>query len=110
MISVNRGNLPEIPLGNSSSLFIRDAVIAFDFALGLSGTVTSGIVSALNRPGITGSLNAESFMDAIKTDSAINPGKSGMPLIDTAGRIVGVNSAIATLGGSAAFGNIGLGF
>lgn len=49
-------------------------------------------------------------MDTIKTDSAINPGKSGMPLIDAAGRIVGVNSAIATLGGSAAVGNIGLGF
>ena len=110
VISVKKGNLPEIPLGNSSSLFIGDAVIAFGSPLGLSGTVTSGIVSALNRPVTTGSLNAESFMDAIQTDAAINPGNSGGPLVDAAGRIVGVNSAIATLGGSAAVGNIGLGF
>jgi putative serine protease PepD len=110
VISVKKGNLPEIPLGNSSSLFIGDAVIAFGSPLGLSGTVTSGIVSALNRPVTTGSLSAESFMDAIQTDAAINPGNSGGPLVDAAGRIVGVNSAIATLGGSAASGNIGLGF
>jgi len=79
VISVKRGNLPEIPLGNSSSLFIGDTVIAFGSPLGLSGTVTSGIVSALNRPVTTGSLNAESFMDAIQTDAAINPGNSGGP-------------------------------
>jgi putative serine protease PepD len=103
-------DLPEIPIGNSSSLFIGDAVIAFGSPLGLSGTVTSGIVSALNRPVTTGSLSAESFMDAIQTDAAINPGNSGGPLVDAAGRIVGVNSAIATLGTGAASGNIGLGF
>ena len=110
VISVKKGNLPEILLGNSSSLFIGDAVIAFGSPLGLSGTVTSGIVSALNRPVTTGSLSAESFMDAIQTDAAINPGNSGGPLVDAAGRIVGVNSAIATLGTGAASGNIGLGF
>ena len=110
VISVRKGNLPEIPAGNSTSLAIGDAVIAFGSPLGLSGTVTSGIVSALNRPVTTGSLNAESFMDAIQTDAAINPGNSGGPLVDSAGRIVGVNSAIATVGSGAAAGNIGLGF
>ena len=109
VISVRKGNLPEIPAGNSTSLAIGDAVIAFGSPLGLSGTVTSGIVSALNRPVTTGSLNAESFMDAIQTDAAINPGNSGGPLVDSAGRIVGVNSAIATVGSGSA-GNIGLGF
>ncbi len=109
VISVKKGNLPEIPAGNSTSLSIGDVVIAFGSPLGLSGTVTSGIVSALNRPVTTGSLNAESFMDAIQTDAAINPGNSGGPLVDSAGRIVGVNSAIATVGSGTA-GNIGLGF
>jgi putative serine protease PepD len=109
VISVRKGNLPEIPIGNSSNLSIGDVVIAFGSPLGLSGTVTSGIVSALNRPVTTGSLNAESFMDAIQTDAAINQGNSGGPLVDSAGRIVGVNSAIATVGSSAP-GNIGIGF
>jgi putative serine protease PepD len=103
VISIRKGNLPEIPIG--------DAVVAFGSPLGLSGTVTSGIVSALNRPVTTGSTNAESFMDAIQTDAAINPGNSGGPLVDAQGRAIGVNSAIATLGSSfGASGNIGLGF
>jgi putative serine protease PepD len=109
VISVKKGNLPEIPAGNSTSLAIGDAVIAFGSPFGLSGTVTSGIVSALNRPVTAGSLNAESFMDAIQTDAAINPGNSGGPLVDSAGRIVGVNSVIVTVGSGTA-GNIGLGF
>jgi putative serine protease PepD len=111
VISINKGNLPEIPRGNSASLSIGDVVIAFGSPLGLSGTVTSGIVSALNRPVTTGSTTAESYMDAIQTDAAINPGNSGGPLVDSQGRAVGVNSAIATLGSSfGPSGNIGLGF
>ena len=111
VISIKKGNLPEIPKGDSSSVAIGDVVIAFGSPLGLSGTVTSGIVSALNRPVTTGSTNAESYMDAIQTDAAINPGNSGGPLVDSQGRIVGVNSAIATLGSSfSATGSIGLGF
>ena len=112
IISIKKGNLPEIAIGNSSSLSIGDPVIAFGSPLGLSGTVTSGIVSALNRPVTTGSLNAESFMDAIQTDAAINPGNSGGPLVDSTGAVIGVNSAIATLGSSfgSQSGSIGLGF
>jgi putative serine protease PepD len=111
VVSINKSNLPEIPKGNSSSLAIGDVVIAFGSPLGLSGTVTSGIVSALNRPVTTGSTTAESYMDAIQTDAAINPGNSGGPLVDSQGRAVGVNSAIATLGSSfGPSGNIGLGF
>jgi len=111
VISIKKGNLPEIPIGDSSSIAIGDAVVAFGSPLGLSGTVTSGIVSALNRPVTTGSSNAESFMDAIQTDAAINPGNSGGPLVDSQGRAVGVNSAIATLGSAfGASGSIGLGF
>ena len=111
VISIKKGNLPEIPRGNSSSVSIGDPVIAFGSPLGLSGTVTSGIISALNRPVTTGSTSAESYMDAIQTDAAINPGNSGGPLVDSQGRAIGVNSAIATTGSSIGTpGNIGLGF
>jgi len=110
VVSVRKGNLPEIPKGDSSSIAIGDAVVAFGSPLGLSGTVTSGIVSALNRPVTTGSTSITSYIDAIQTDAAINPGNSGGPLVDSQGRIVGVNSAIASLGSSSSAGNIGLGF
>ena len=110
VVSVRKGNLPEIPKGNSTTIAIGDAVVAFGSPLGLSGTVTSGIVSALNRPVTTGSTSITSYIDAIQTDAAINPGNSGGPLVDSQGRIIGVNSAIASLGSSSATGNIGLGF
>jgi len=109
VVSVRKGNLPEIPKGDSTSIAIGDAVVAFGSPLGLSGTVTSGIVSAFNRPVTTGSTSITSYIDAIQTDAAINPGNSGGPLVDSQGRIIGVNSAIASLGSSSA-GNIGLGF
>ena len=83
--------------------------------LGLQGTVTTGIVSALNRPasttGETG--NQNTVLDAIQTDAAINPGNSGGALVNMSGELIGVNSAIATLGGDspeAQSGSIGLGF
>jgi len=111
VISIKKGNLPEIPRGDSSTISIGDPVIAFGSPLGLSGTVTSGIISALNRPVTTGATSAESYMDAIQTDAAINPGNSGGPLVDSQGRAIGVNSAIATTGSSVGTpGNIGLGF
>jgi putative serine protease PepD len=110
VVSVKKGNLPVIVQGDSSAVSIGDAVVAFGSPLGLSGTVTSGIISALNRPVTTGSTSITSYIDAIQTDAAINPGNSGGPLVDSQGRIVGVNSAIATLGGGSATGSIGLGF
>ncbi|MFM8855498.1 MAG: S1C family serine protease [Actinomycetota bacterium] len=109
VLRINRGNLRAIKVGNSNKLVIGEPVVAFGSPLGLSGTVTSGIVSALNRPVTTGSTGAESFIDAIQTDAAINPGNSGGPLVDATGALVGINSAIATLSGGAT-GSIGLGF
>jgi putative serine protease PepD len=72
--------------------------------------VTTGIISALNRPVSAGSVGAESFVNAIQTDAAINPGNSGGALINAQGQIIGVNSAIATLSSGGTSGSIGLGF
>jgi putative serine protease PepD len=73
--------------------------------------VTSGIVSALDRPVTTGDSEESSFINAVQTDAAINPGNSGGPLVNLRGEVVGVNSAIATVGGFASkAGNIGVGF
>jgi putative serine protease PepD len=110
VVSVKKGNLPVIAQGDSSAVAVGDAVVAFGSPLGLSGTVTSGIVSALNRPVTTGSVSITSYIDAIQTDAAINPGNSGGPLVDSQGRIVGVNSAIASLGTGSTVANTGLGF
>ena len=104
------GNLPSITLGDSSKVSVGDPVLAIGSPLGLASTVTSGIVSALNRPVSTGTADAQSYVNAIQTDAAINPGNSGGALVDSAGRLVGVNSAIATLSSGGASGNIGLGF
>jgi putative serine protease PepD len=109
VLRINRGNLRAIKVGNSNKLLIGEPVVAFGSPLGLSGTVTSGIVSALNRPVTTGSTSGESYIDAIQTDAAINPGNSGGPLVDATGALVGINSAIASLGSNGS-GNIGLGF
>ena len=101
-------------LGDSSALRVGETVVAIGSPLGLSSTVTSGIVSALQRPVTTGGAADESsFINAVQTDAAINPGNSGGPLVDLRGRVVGVNSAIATTGGNAlgaGAGNIGVGF
>lgn len=110
VLRIQKGNLPVLEYGNSNTLVIGEPVIAFGSPLGLSGTVTSGIVSAVNRPVTTGSIGSESYINAIQTDAAINPGNSGGPLVDGEGLMVGVNSAIATLGTSTSSGSIGLGF
>ena len=100
-------------LGASRILRVGDGVVAIGSPLGLSSTVTAGIVSALDRPVTTGdSANDSSYINAVQTDAAINPGNSGGPLVDLKGQVVGVNSAIATTGGGfgGESGNIGVGF
>lgn len=102
---------PTLQLGNSDQVQVGDAVIAIGSPLGLSGTVTSGIISSKNRAVTTGTGSGESsFINALQTDAAINPGNSGGPLVDGTGAVIGVNSAIATLGISSQAGSIGLGF
>ena len=106
-------SLEPAALGASQVLRVGDSVIAFGAPLGLSQTVTSGIVSALNRPVTTSgeSDDESSYINAVQTDAAINPGNSGGPLVNLAGEVVGVNSAIATTGGATSeSGNIGVGF
>ena len=113
VLKINKGNLPTIEIGDSKQLKIGDQVIAFGSPLGLDHTVTSGIVSSLNRPVVTsgGTNTTESYVDAIQTDAAINPGNSGGPLTDSLGRMIGINAATATLGSvTGQSGSIGLGF
>jgi putative serine protease PepD len=110
VLLVKKGNLPVISLGDSSKVSVGDEVLAIGSPLGLANTVTQGIVSALNRPVTAGSADSVSYVNAIQTDAAINPGNSGGALVDTQGRIIGVNSAIATLSSGGTSGSIGLGF
>ena len=110
VLSVKKGNLPVIALGDSSKVSVGDEVLAIGSPLGLANTVTQGIISALNRPVTTGTTDSTSYVNAIQTDAAINPGNSGGALVDSQGRIIGVNSAIATLTSGGTSGSIGLGF
>jgi len=110
--------LTPITLGSSSNLRVGQNVVAVGSPLGLEGTVTTGIISALNRPVSTAgdTANQNTVLDAIQTDAAINPGNSGGALVNMNGELIGVNSAIATMGGGgtdspdAQSGSIGLGF
>ncbi len=99
-------------LGSAERLRVGEAVVAIGSPLGLTSTVTAGIVSAVHRPVTTGSSTDEtSYINAVQTDAAINPGNSGGPLVNLSGQVVGVNSAIATTGTIAGeAGNIGVGF
>ena len=111
VVKVDRAGLTSLPLGSSGDLNVGDAVIAVGSPLGLTGTVTTGIVSALNRPVTAGGNGDLAFINAIQTDAAINPGNSGGPLLDGTGAVIGVNSAIASLGAlGGQAGSIGLGF
>jgi putative serine protease PepD len=105
--------LPPASLGTARVLHVGDQVVAFGSPLGLTSTVTAGIVSALDRPVTTSDSGSDSsFINAVQTDAAINPGNSGGPLVDLSGRVVGVNSAIATTGATTTgqSGSIGVGF
>jgi putative serine protease PepD len=110
VLQIQIGNLPPLLLGDSSKVSVGDDVLAIGSPLGLASTVTSGIVSALNRPVSAGDTDVQSYVNAIQTDAAINPGNSGGALVDTQGRIIGVNSVIITLSSDGTSGNIGLGF
>lgn len=110
VLQVKKGNLPAIALGDSSKISVGDEVLAIGSPLGLANTVTQGIISALNRPVTAGTTDSTSYVNAIQTDAAINPGNSGGALVDAQGRIIGVNSAIATLTSGGTSGSIGLGF
>jgi len=111
VLKIDVTSAPTLQLGNSDLVQVGDSVIAIGSPLGLSGTVTSGIISSKNRAVTTGNGSGESsFINALQTDAAINPGNSGGPLVDSTGAVIGVNSAIATLGSSSQTGSIGLGF
>lgn len=113
VIKVNASDLSTATLGDSDDVQVGDTAIAIGSPLGLDGTVTAGIVSALNRPVTAGDTSGgeTSFINAIQTDAAINPGNSGGALVNGNAQIIGINSAIATLSDSASqSGSIGLGF
>lgn len=111
VVKIDRTGLQPLTLGDSDDVVVGDPVIAIGAPLGLDGTVTTGIVSAMNRPVIAGGNADTAFINAIQTDAAINPGNSGGPLVNSSGEVIGINSAIAQPPGSAqATGSIGLGF
>ncbi|HVM23556.1 MAG TPA: trypsin-like peptidase domain-containing protein [Sphingomicrobium sp.] len=106
VLHIGARNLPALPLGDSERLEVGDSVLAIGNPFGLGQTVTSGIVSATNRPLLQG--DKRRF---IQTDAPINPGNSGGALIDLQGRLVGINSALFSPGtGQGSAGNIGIGF
>lgn len=110
VLKIEATGLSPVKIGDSNALNVGDLTVAFGSPLGLSGTVTSGIVSAVNRPVTAGGQDDQSFISAIQTDAAINPGNSGGPLVNGQAEVIGVNSAIATLGLGGQSGSIGLGF
>ncbi|MFJ4874352.1 S1C family serine protease [Streptomyces sp. NPDC088745] len=112
------GDLAPLPLGDSDKVVVGDATIAIGAPFGLSNTVTTGIVSAKDRPVASGDGQGSkaSYMSALQTDASINPGNSGGPLLDSRGAVIGINSAIQSVpsggfgSGSGQAGSIGLGF
>ncbi|MEW2287933.1 trypsin-like peptidase domain-containing protein [Streptomyces sp. NPDC047841] len=110
-------DLKPLALGDSDKVAVGDETIAIGAPFGLSNTVTTGIISAKDRPVASsdgGSGSKSSYMSALQTDASINPGNSGGPLLDAAGAVIGINSAIQSTGsggfGTGQSGSIGLGF
>jgi putative serine protease PepD len=120
VVKIGLGKLTAATFAKSSSLVVGQTVVAVGAPLGLSDTVTSGIVSSVARPVSTGDSSSDAAVfDAVQTDAAINPGNSGGPLVDLNGNVVGINAAIATdqssgglqiPGQQSQSGNIGIGF
>ncbi len=113
VLKIEGGDHPAMVLADSDQMAVGDPVLAIGAPLGLSSTVTDGIVSAIDRPVLTqnSSGEVESVMAAIQTDAAINPGNSGGPLTDIGGQVIGINTAIAsTAAEGEQAGNIGIGF
>ena len=115
VLKISVKNAPALTIGDSDKVVVGDSVIAIGSPLGLAGTVTSGIISAKDRAVSTGSSTQNSYINALQTDAAVNPGNSGGPLVDMTGAVIGINSAIASLNTNSAFGSseagsIGLGF
>jgi S1-C subfamily serine protease len=106
VLKIGAGNLPALPLGDSGKLEVGDYVVAIGNPFGLGQTVTSGIISATDRP--LGQGDSRRF---IQTDAPINPGNSGGALIDLHGELVGINTALFSPSQSqASAGNVGIGF
>jgi serine protease DegQ len=106
VLRIDAKNLPTLPLGESSNLQVGDYVLAIGNPFNLGQTVTSGIISAIDRP--LGRGDPRRF---IQTDAPINPGNSGGPLIDLDGKVIGINSALFSPSQTeAAAGNVGIGF
>ncbi|KDN84026.1 S1C family serine protease [Kitasatospora cheerisanensis] len=108
-----KDKLNPLPLGDSDKVAIGDATIAIGAPYGLEGTVTTGIISAKDRPVASGDETGanSSYMNALQTDASINPGNSGGPLLDGSGSVIGINSAIqSNTSGTGRAGSIGLGF
>jgi len=113
VVQVDRTDVTPLVLGDSDAMVVGDPVVAVGSPLGLESTVTTGIVSALDRPVTTGRGATPAYMAAIQTDAAINPGNSGGPLLNMSGEVIGINSAIAALPGATqatGAGSVGLGF
>src|SRR6266850_1482743 len=106
VLRLDAENLPAISFGSSDALRVGDVVLAIGNPFGVGQTVTSGIISALGRTG----LGINTFENFIQTDAAINPGNSGGALVDAAGNLIGINTAIFTRAGGSAVGSMGIGF
>jgi putative serine protease PepD len=107
LLDVDANDLPTLPLGDSDGVEVGDEVYAIGNPYGLDHTFTTGVVSALDRP--LQAPDGATIDGGIQTDAALNPGNSGGPLLDASGKVIGVNSQIAT-GGNAQGGNVGIGF
>lgn len=112
VLKIDAKELSALPLADSDTIAVGDQVVAVGAPLGLTGTVTTGIISATNRPVRSGDAEIQSFINAVQTDAAINPGNSGGPLVNMSGQMIGLNSAIAQPVNSnqQSVGSIGLGF